>query len=86
MNKVEAIGSPLRMEVEKAAKEHEQAVLNVRVQRLRDQLAADPSFLSDTAHPIRRGETLRNYAEFVLVNGGPKALKRICTLVENRSK
>ena len=85
VNKVEAPGSSLRAQVEKAAKEQEQAALDARVQRLRDQLATDPDYLRDAPHPMRRGEKLRDYVEFVFANGGACALKRACTLAEQHA-
>jgi hypothetical protein len=34
---------------------------------------------------MMRDMSLRDYVEFVLANGGPKALRKICKIVEERS-
>ena len=85
VNKVEASGSVLRADVERAAKEQEQLALNDRVRRVKDALAANPDILRDVPHPTRPGETLRDYVEFVLANGGPRKLTTVCKIVEDRS-
>lgn len=85
VNKVEAPGSALRTDVEKAAKEQEQLALDDRVRRLRELLASDPAFMRDEPHPMMRDLSLRDYVEFVLANGGPKALRKVCKIVEDYS-
>lgn len=83
VNKVEPVGSPLRGQVEKVGKEKAHAALIERVERVKAILKSDPDFLRDLDHPKgRRGETMRDYIEFVLVHGGPQKLAAVSKIVE----
>jgi len=81
--KVERPGSALRMEVEEAEKARQAAELAERVKRAKDVLARNTKLLRNTKHPMRPGETMRDYVEYVFEHGGAKKRAYVCKIVED---